>query len=803
MRKKNEELLEFDKIKKELLACCLSGEGVRLIEKQAMVTELRGYTEMHDSVDTIRRISEQYRDFPSLSFPPTETILLEVSRPGNFLEGEQLYTVAVYIRSASELKLYLSGGLEEFYSEEAFSGMEDPSAPVKSLVEQLDPPVGIMKNIFSVLDADGNVKENHPELKAIRRKLGALRRDLLETSSRYMNESRDLWQTDVPSQKDGRIVLPLKASHRGKIRGIVHDVSARGSTLYLEPFDILEKNNEVAIQEHELRQVVVRILRDLTAGLREEIESVGSLGPIIAEIDAIQARSRLSRRYRGVRPELIESGIVLKKARHPLLGDSAVPVDIVLDASVRSLIISGPNAGGKTVTLKTIGLLSLMNQFGIQIPAAEGSALPLFKGVYADIGDDQSIEASLSTFSGHMKSIAEIVGAAEEGVLVLLDELGSGTDPAEGAVLAMAILEELVELKALTVSTSHHGLLKNFGYTRKGAMNASMDFDEKAHMPTYRVIAGVPGESHAFDIAARSGMPGKLLALAGRYREESAGEVGTMIRELENQTNRMRREQKLLEEREAKLREEIRKNDLKQLKVRQRENELRMDGYRSLDKFIEQTRRELENLVRELREGEISREKTKKVKDFIAEIERKSADERAVFEQERARLEELELARFTAPSRGPGKEIPLSGGMQVFVSSYRKEGTLVRKEKGDQWLVSLGPMKLTLSEKELAPIEQKKRKVSVSYDAAASGSSAFLTIDVRGMRLPEALDALSRQVDAALIQGLNQFSIIHGTGEGILQSGIHEYLNSHGSIAEFKFAHPDDGGAGKTEVRLR
>ncbi|ADK81579.1 endonuclease MutS2 [Sediminispirochaeta smaragdinae] len=797
---KTVELLEFDKIRKELSARCFSEEGRTLLSGQRILTKRRECESLHDDVAALRVLMEQFRELPALSFPSITEALKELARPGSFVDGEHLYPIARYIQSAAILQDYVQEGSQELFPPQSKAAVFP--AHLLELLQRLDPPRELASRIFSVLEADGSVKENHPELRTIRKRLGALRRELMEMSSRYMNESKDLWQNDVPSQKDGRLVLPLKAQRRGAVKGIIHDVSSKGAILYLEPFDILEKNNEVAIQEHELHQVVIKILRELSALVRDRLESLETLIPVIAEIDVIQARSRLSRYYQGIRPMIVDEGIRLKRARHPLLGLDAVPIDIELGGSVRSLIISGPNAGGKTVTLKTIGLLVLMHQFGIEIPAAEESELPVFRAVYADIGDDQSIEASLSTFSGHMRTIADIISLAQAHTLVLLDELGSGTDPAEGSVLAMAILEELIEKDALTVSTSHHGLLKNFGYTRSGAMNASMDFDESSHMPTYRVISGIPGESHAFAIAQRSGMPQGLLDRAEHYRQESAGEVGTMIRELESQTSRLRSEEQRLNQREKRLREEVRENDLKELRLRRRENELRKEGYRSLDAFMHETRRELENLVRELREGEINRDKTLKVKEFIGTIEERSHNEKELYEKEQKRL----LVPEDRHQEEAFSDFPLEEGQTVFVSNYQKQGVLIRKEKRDRWIVAIGPMKLPVAEKELRAVKAQQKggrqKVAVSYDAPSAGQRASFVLDLRGMRLQEAIDALIKQIDAALVQGLREFSVIHGTGEGILQRGIHDYLRGHKAVESYEFAHPDDGGAGKTVVRL-
>lgn len=799
MDEKSAGLLEFPSLFSRVTSYCFTRAGEKKLQHAPFLSCWEEYDYLHRGVALLMRMEHEFRPMPSLSFPPLEPVLQEGARKGSYIEGELLYQLALYIRCAEDLRTWIDQGLSSL-------GRDGEETEIHRIFRLLDPPVQLSREILSVLEADGTIKENHPELKAIRQKLGRARRELLGESGRFIQENRHMYQTDVPSQKDGRTVLPLKANYRGTINGIVHDVSSRGATLFVEPPEIVKKNNEVALMEHELRIIVIKILRALTAKVREQLQELQFLHEQIVLFDTYQARSRYSRAIGGIRPETRGRGVVLKKARHPLLGKDAVPIDITIGEETRSLIISGPNAGGKTVTLKTIGLLALMNQFGLAIPVEEGSFLPLFRSIRADIGDDQSIEASLSTFSGHMHTIADILEDADSETLVLLDELGSGTDPAEGSVIAMAILEALLEKQSLTVSTSHHGLLKNFGYTGSGARNASMDFDESSHRPTYRVIEGLPGESHAFDMARASGIPEAILVKAQKYRDDDAGEAGSMIRELEKETARVRKERKLLEEKEKSLKEELRRQDLKTLSLRQREHELQKAGYGKLESFLNETRKDLENLVRELREGEINRTKTKQVKAFISHLE-----ERVSREEEKitAREEELEALKGDSGADAEtsrSNALFLEEGETVFVESYRKEATLVRKEKRGRWLVSIGPMKVTVPEKELRPAGRKQRsqktEVQVSYALPGGRGSAALSIDLRGLRLEEALQRLELQIDAALVDGIREFSVIHGTGEGVLQKGVWDLLATKREVSSYQWAHPQEGGAGKTVVSL-
>jgi DNA mismatch repair protein MutS2 len=526
-----------------------------------------------------------------------------------------------------------------------------------------------------------------------------------------------------------------------------------------------------------------------------------------------------------------------------------------MEAETRVVIVTGPNTGGKTVALKTVGLFALMNQFGLALPLAEGSSLPVFDGVFADIGDEQSISQSLSTFSAHMTNMAYITSLASERSLVLLDELGSGTDPEEGSAIAMSLLDHFIACRSRVIVTTHHGILKNFGYTKPGVVNASVDFDAKTLSPTYRIVLGIPGESHAIEIAARNGLPADIVARSRTYLDEERADVSELIKGLKSKHQELDQAEAARNKEEQRLRDDRRKSDLRELRLRQKELELREQGVGSLRRLLLESRKNLENLVRELREGELTREKTLKVKEFIADLERSTASENERLELEEANLAELnekereELTRLAlqtpepkstsrskkANSRGdsagghengagkgragdypagkgaggseeiksrvPSKVEP---GIEVLVGTSRRRGLVLRSAKKGSWVVELGALKMTFPERELSPVAPSATpKAEITIMDLAPGAPAAFELNLRGMRLEEALDALRRQVDAAAMSGLYEFSIIHGKGDGILQKGVHEYLKSQKVVADYYFARPEDGGYGKTMVSLK
>ncbi len=500
------------------------------------------------------------------------------------------------------------------------------------------------------------------------------------------------------------------------------------------------------------------------------------------------------------------------------------------------MIITGPNTGGKTVSLKTVALFALLNQSGWPVPACEGTALPIFDVVGCDIGDEQSLDQSLSTFSGHMKNIAGILATATSQSLVLLDELGSGTDPQEGSAIAMAVLDRLLETGAFVLTTTHHGILKNYGYTHPACVNASVDFDQNTLSPTYRILMGVPGESHALDIAARNGLDPDIVAIARSYLAEERADVSALIKGLTAKHEELAVFEVEKRAEESALREKRRKTDLRELQLRQRENELREQGYRRLDSLLAESRKQLENLVREIREGEMTREKTLQVKAWMAELDevvsgeyegleaarRETGELRASFDEER-RLDDEARAREAASApktraRGKSAHAPrssqatpdvipdLAPGVEVYIGAARRRGTLVREEKNGKWIVAAGPMRMTVAAADLSAVPVSRgASAAVSIDIQTDmGGDDVPAFELRliGMREEEAIKALSRQLDLASMKGLKEFSIVHGKGHGILQTAVHETLKAYAAVSDYAFARPEDGGTGKTIVRL-
>ena len=824
MNEKTLRLLEFAVIRSRVCERCHSEEAAARLSEEPILTETASVAELKATVNELVSLVLSPAVEPRGTLPAIGRLLPLLGKEGAALELDEAYALGLFVEGASAIRAWLAGTASSERLRAAAADFPDCSV--------------VSREVFRVLDRDGSLRDLS-EFREIKRRIQGLRRDLEAVTARYLGdeETRRMLQSDVPSQRDGRLVLALKANYRGRVKGIVHEVSATGQTVFVEPEDVVEKNNDILIEERRLAAEVARVLREMTARIGEKRAELEDLRERVLAMDGLHARARYSVESRGVfafdgsdvaattEEQPYPSGrLNLVKARHPLLGLKAVPIDLSMDSLTRVVIVTGPNTGGKTVALKTVGLFALMNQFGLALPADEGTVLPVFDGVYADIGDEQSIAQSLSTFSSHMTNMAAIADAATERSLVLLDELGSGTDPEEGSAIAMSILDHFIQRRSRVLTTTHHGILKNFGYTKSGVQNASVDFDGKTLSPTYRILMGVPGESHALDIASRNGLQTAIVARARTYLDEERADVSELIRGLKTKHRELEAAERDQKEEELKLREERRKADLKELRLRQRELELRDQGVGSLRRLLGESRKTLENLVRELREGELTREKTLKVKDFIAELERTVAGESEKLERESESLSEAERTAREAASTekvkaaGGGKagrktkapaepEVPteIAAGIEVLAGPSRRRGIVLRAAKKGSWVVEIGALRMTLSERELVPVAASRKDVKVEIAQAdlSSASNAQMELNLRGMRLEEALDALRRQLDAAALSGLFEFSVIHGKGDGILQRGVHDYLKSQSVVADYYFSRPEEGGFGKTVVSLK
>ena len=862
---KNLQQLDYLRLRASIAGCCLSQEGRELVDSRLPLTNPAEIPRLKEEASQWVTYLNSARPLPLAGWEPVAPVAEVLSVANSVLSQQELHTLATFcaitIKTAAALK-------------SAASQLPLPRlAEYAQSMPDLSQPAAL---IGRVLDKGGQLRDL-PELREIRASIARIRREIDSAIRRYTSDSslKDVLQSDVPVLRSDRQVLAVRSGSRGRIRGIIHEVSQTGHTVYIEPEEVVRKNNQLVQEEFALTAEIRRILKELTASLTPFQTDIRAALRIMIQLDAAYGSARWAVNHQAIFAADLppEGQPKLLQARHPLLGSQAVPIDLIFPQECRVLIITGPNTGGKTVTLKTLALFTLLNQSGFPIPAKEGTALPLCSGVFADIGDEQSLDQSLSTFSGHMRNIGQMLEHSDGKSLVLLDELGSGTDPQEGGAIAMAVLDRLIQQGDLVVATTHHGVLKNYGYSQPSCTNASAEFDETTLAPTYRIRTGIPGESRALDIARRNGLPAAIVDQATAYLEGEQADISAMIASLTQKHQEADKLSQDLRLEQRSIWEKRRKVDLKELQLRQKEQELSRQDHREGRLFLAESRRMLENLVRELREGELTKAKTQSVKQFISQLEDAIKEQDKKLEQKAELLElqaaELEASYSSAPytvapparngkkkrlknkdalaqaSLAPaslaqpqaegaaaGKEMaPLvfQEGATVATLKGNRTGTLLRSSGKNSWLVQVGSLKVTMKEKDLRLLQPLERSPAgmVEYSLVESRDSGsgetknlfpevqdrsfvkdssqerpVLELRLLGMRSEEAVKALERQLDLATMQGLHNFSVIHGKGNGVLQQAVTDYLSHYPGVQDFHFARPEEGGTGKTYVVL-
>jgi DNA mismatch repair protein MutS2 len=807
LAEKTQILLEYPQIMERAASLSISEEAASEIKNSTPVYD--------DSVEktkllvfAIYMMIKTRGDEPHLWLPSIGFLIPKIETQGVVLDLDEVLAIGLFVERSEEFK--------KWAIKERNEGREQPAEgklALFSILDDLPDCSSVSDEIFKIIDREGNLRDL-PALRAIKKRISSLEKELNSTVCRYSanDDYKRMLQSPLPSQRDGRAVLAVKVNFRGRIPGIIHEVSSSGQTVFVEPLDVVEKNNELLIEKRNLDAEIHKILRELTENISVYAEDLKMFHLTIIELECLRAKARYSVETKGHFALNSDSrqSLLLKQARHPLL-KKAVPINIEMSSVTRTLIITGPNTGGKTVALKTLGLFAMMNQSAIALPLDEGSVLPVFDGIYADIGDEQSINQSLSTFSAHITNISAITAHTTEKSLVLLDELGSGTDPQEGGAIAMAVLDYLIEKNARMIITTHHGILKHYGFTRPGVENASVEFDAQTLSPTYKIINGLPGESRALDIAAANGLNSEIVSKARSYIDDEKSDISQMIKELEQKQRNLAGLEKKSVIEQNKLTEEKRKADLKELQLRQKEAELKRESVGKLQQFLRESRKTLENLVRELKEGEVDREKTLKVKEFLNELARNAETESESLEAEERAIRGLNTEENANVSS-------FAPGMEVYAGSSKQHGVIIRadkkssKETSASWLVKIGSLKVSFPENELIPAASAKQDAKYSGKPAAftswaaevgASNEAVYELRIRGMRFEDAMELVRRQVDAAVLSGLKHFAIIHGKGYGILRQGVHDYLGKHPAVADFHFSRPEMGGFGRTEVALK
>lgn len=776
--------LEYDKIIGILKTHVASVVGMECADALRPATDLDGAETLLRQTDEADVVYRRTGRTPVDGFPDTRETLRRVHAALALSPGD-LLSVASCFRASRNAREMLQDG----EAEGLLCLMANRLSSHRSIEEEV---------ARCILSEDEIADSASPELSRIRRQMRLTNervRDKLNSMIKSPTYQKYL-QDPIITMRNGRYALPVRAEYRAQIGGLIHDQSSSGATLFVEPAAVVELGNEFKRLQSEEKVEIERILAGLTAMVEPYADELYlSLG-ILGTIDLIFAKAVMARDMRAHRPELNAEGkICIRKGRHPLLPkDAVVPVDIWLGDEFQTLIITGPNTGGKTVTLKTVGLFSLMAMSGMFVPAEEGTALSVFDEVFADIGDEQSIEQSLSTFSSHMKNNVRILDEADGKSLVLLDELGAGTDPIEGAALAQAILETLFEKGALTVATTHYSEIKAFALTHAGMQNASMEFDVDRLCPTYRLFIGIPGKSNAFEISRRLGLTPEVIEKAKRFLQHKDVAFEDVLSGAD--AARRRAEEELSAAREARYAAQADATALERerKKLESEKSELRAKAREDARRLVSDTRDEMERLIAGLRKLRNIDQK---------ELERAIQNTRDAMRKREDALYEKQMRRET---EGDAPE-SVKPGDRVQVLSVGQIGVVEKKPnpKGEV-SVRIGSIKMTAQLSDLriaeAPKEKKKETGSkIVLSQEERGSS--LELDLRGKTVDEAMIEIDRFLDNAAINGLKEVSVIHGKGTGALRTGVQAYLKTHPRVKSYRIGAYGEGDAGVTVVTLR
>lgn len=793
MNEKTLKILEFNKIIDKLVSLATSSLGKELAEKLVPDTDLnrveRAQKETSDAVAFIAR-----RGTPPMGGIHDIRDSLKRVEIGAILNPGELLKTADVLRAVRNLKSYASNDRIK----------TDEDNIVSELIGCLESNKRIEDRIYmSILSEDEIADNASPTLANIRRQIRNAQESIKDKLNDIIRSSRyqKYIQEPIVTLRGDRYVIPVKQEYRTEIPGLIHDSSASGATIFIEPMAVVEANNHIRELKIKEQAEIEKILGELTGEIRGIVDSLKSNVSILGRLDFIFAKARLSLDYNCVCPVLNdEHKILIKKGRHPLLDKkTVVPIDFWIGEDFNTLVVTGPNTGGKTVTLKTVGLFTLMTQAGLHIPANEGTKMSIFKKVYADIGDEQSIEQSLSTFSSHMKNIVGILKDVDEDSLVLFDELGAGTDPTEGAALAMSILEYLRNKGSTTVATTHYSQLKAYAVTTKFVENACCEFNVETLRPTYRLLIGVPGKSNAFAISKRLGLFDDIIEKAKEFLTQDDIKFEDMLMSIEKNLNQSENEKMKAES--YRLEAEKLKKELEEQKRKLAENRERLiqEARAEARKILLEARKEAEEIISKMRrlEQEVhNAQRQKEAEELRLKLKRKvdSIEETL----------ELPLAPKNALVKPPEN---LKPGDSVLIVNLDQKGTVITPpDKDGEVVVQAGIMKINVHISNLKLVDEQKIVLSnsgIGKIGMSKAKSISTEIDVRGYNLEEAIESVDKYLDDAYLSGLTEVSIIHGKGTGVLRSGIQKFLKSDSRVKSFRLGKYGEGESGVTIVELR
>lgn len=758
--------------------------GKDVLRLLPVLTSAQEIKEELSRVSEFKTLLEEEAGFPLEGVHPIREALQKASVEGAVLTSKELSQILSTLRAARIARQFSAKRQEQYPKIWKIAGLLHADKVLEYNLEQ-------------AVDDTGSVKANASrELQSIRRAISEKydqTRKQLESILKNVSQL-GFSQDEIITTREGRMVIPVKAEHKNRVHGFIHSASASGATVFIEPSETLDLNNEIRSLQFQEQREIERILRALTKQVGELRDALISNLRLIAQLDALNAKAKYSVEILGVEPEVHQSGNVkLVQARHPILlqthgRDATVPLDLELGTSFYTLIISGPNAGGKSVAMKCVGLLSLMVQTGLHIPASDESTVRIFKNIFVDIGDEQSIENDLSTFSSHLRNLKAIEEQSDADSLVLIDEIGSGTDPAEGGAIAAALLESLTKRGAYTIATTHHSALKVFAHDTEGVENGAMEFDQARLTPTYRFRAGVPGSSYALEMAQRLGFKENVLNRSREFMGTQQAQLEHLITDLEFSAQKYRNELDQVQSEKVRLHELIQKYESKISTQAAELKDLKRKAVEEAKNIVDNANAVIERSIKEIKERAADKNSISSVREDV----RKTRQE--------IQLQQAELqSESTEPESGlleVGNTVKLSGGLETG------EIASVSPDKKSA-VVLFGNLKMKVATKDLVKGKKNPREPGIPRQADIEKPIEGLRdLDLRGMSGEEAIALVDKFIDTAILAGLHRIDVIHGKGTGALRKKITNFLSTHPRVKSFRLGEWNEGGTGATVVEL-
>ncbi|MDB8556705.1 endonuclease MutS2 [Turicibacter sanguinis] len=776
------QILEFNKIKQtieSLCACSLGQKRVALLKPTTIEKDVEyGLNQSDEALRIIYALGEA-----PLGGVSDISEAIARAKISAILSSQELLAVSRLLYAVSQMKSFAERLNEIKVDAPIFAHHTNTLVALSSL-----------QNVINAcIDETGYVMDSASgELRSIRRAIQSTESRIKERLNQVVSERRSKLTDGIVTIRNERYVVPVRADYKNTFGGTIHDQSSSGNTYFMEPKEVVDLNNKLQEWHVEERREIERILRELTEEVKKFVDLLSLNVELLGEIDFMFAKGKYARLINGTRPKMNTKGIIrLVAARHPLIDQkSVVANDIELGDEYTTIVITGPNTGGKTVTLKTVGLLTLMAQAGLLIPAHESSQLAIFDHVFADIGDEQSIEQSLSTFSSHMTNIVKIMERLTVNSLILFDELGAGTDPKEGASLAISILNYVKVRGARTIATSHYPELKAYAYEQDDVINASVEFNVETLSPTYRLLVGVPGRSNAFEISKRLGLKEAILNQARSYVESERTEMTDLITKLEDRGLQLDQEIQHLQQQNTLVEEMKKEYEQKLAKFEAEREKVLEDIKKEAFESVRQAKEEAEQIVMDLRQAKKMADLSMKDHELTEKL---------------TSLKKAEAKQAEQFKKKAQNKQPLKPGDEVMVLSLNRQGELIEQTKNGEWMVQLGMMKVNIKPEDLQYLRKsvQKKETKKGQMVHKRNSHVGIQLDLRGERYEDAMLMLDKYFDDVLLAGYQTITIIHGHGTGALRQGVHKYLKQNKHVASFRFGGAGEGGTGATVVELK